>query len=72
MNEPKPIRVMLVDDHAILRQGLVRLINQEADLEVCGEAEEGPKAFEMVYLWPEILKLIIAKLNNKLFVGPDQ
>lgn len=41
-------KVLLVDDHVILRQGLVRLINQEADLEVCGEAEEGPIAFDLV------------------------
>jgi DNA-binding NarL/FixJ family response regulator len=48
VNRKPKSKVLLVDDHAILRQGLVRLINQEPDLEVCGEAEEGPKAFEMV------------------------
>src|SRR6266540_2926577 len=41
-------RVLLVDDHPILRKGLAELINQEPDLMVCGEAEEAPKAFEMV------------------------
>lgn len=41
-------RVLLVDDHPILRKGLAELINQEADLMVCGEAEEAPKAFEAV------------------------
>jgi DNA-binding NarL/FixJ family response regulator len=41
-------RVLLVDDHPILRKGLAELINQEADLIVCGEAEEAPKAFEAV------------------------
>ena len=41
-------RVLLIDDHAILRQGLAQLINQEPDLTVCGEAEEAPKAFEAV------------------------
>lgn len=40
-------RVLLVDDHAILRQGLAQLINQEADMVVCGEAEEAPKGFEL-------------------------
>jgi hypothetical protein len=35
--------VLLIDDHAILRQGLAQLINQESDLVVCGEAEEAPK-----------------------------
>ena len=41
-------RVLLIDDHAILRQGLAQLINQEADMAVCGEAEEAPKGFEAV------------------------
>jgi len=41
-------RVLLVDDHPILRKGLAELINQEVDLTVCGEAEEAPKAFEAV------------------------
>ncbi len=41
-------RVLLIDDHPILRKGLAELINQESDLIVCGEAEEAPKAFEAV------------------------
>jgi CheY-like chemotaxis protein len=41
-------RVLLVDDHPILRKGLAQLINQEVDMLVCGEAEEAPKAFELV------------------------
>src|SRR4029453_2780498 len=30
-------RVFIVDDHPIVRQGLTQMINQEADLTVCGE-----------------------------------
>jgi DNA-binding NarL/FixJ family response regulator len=41
-------RVLLIDDHPLLRKGLAELINQEPDLMVCGEAEEPPKAFEAV------------------------
>jgi DNA-binding NarL/FixJ family response regulator len=41
-------RVLLIDDHPLLRKGLAELINQEPDLIVCGEAEEAPKAFEAV------------------------
>ena len=41
------IRVLLVDDHPILRKGLAQLINLETDMVVCGEAEDGPKAFEL-------------------------
>jgi len=47
LRKPKT-RVLLVDDHPILRKGLAQLINQEADMTVCGEAEDAPKAFEAV------------------------
>ena len=41
-------RVLLVDDHPILRKGLAQMINMEQDLMVCGEAEDAGKAFELV------------------------
>jgi signal transduction histidine kinase len=37
----KKIRVLLVDDHVIIRQGLTQLLNAEPDIEVVGEASEG-------------------------------
>jgi len=43
-------RVLVVDDHPIVRQGLVQLINQEADLVVCGDAENAHKAIEAIKL----------------------
>jgi DNA-binding NarL/FixJ family response regulator len=36
--EPAKMKVYLVDDHPIVRQGLIKLIEQEEGLEVCGEA----------------------------------
>jgi len=45
---PAKRRVFLVDDHPITRQGVVVLINQESDLEVCGEADSAPKAFDLL------------------------
>ncbi len=33
-------RVLIVDDHPVLRRGLAMLINEEADMEVCGQAED--------------------------------
>ena len=47
LRKPKT-RVLLVDDHPILRRGLAQLINLEQDMTVCGEAEDAPKAFEAV------------------------
>ena len=40
--------VFVVDDHPIVRQGLTLLINQEADLAVCGEAEEMHSALSAI------------------------
>jgi DNA-binding NarL/FixJ family response regulator len=37
----KKARILLVDDHPIVRQGLSQLINQEPDLTVCAHAEDG-------------------------------
>jgi len=42
------IRIILADDHKILLQGLKTLIEQEPDMEVVGEAEDGLKAVNMV------------------------
>ena len=41
-------RVLIVDDHPILRQGISQLINQEKDLEVCGEAGDVQKALDLI------------------------
>ena len=43
----KKIRVMLVDDHALIREGLRTMINAEADTEVVCEAESARKALEV-------------------------
>ena len=42
------IKVLLVDDHPLVREGLVNLISQEADLQICGEASNEPQALEII------------------------
>jgi two-component system, NarL family, response regulator NreC len=44
----RKIRVMIVDDHAILRAGLKMLVNAQADMEVVSEAPDGEKAIQEV------------------------
>jgi DNA-binding NarL/FixJ family response regulator len=41
-------RIMLVDDHAVVRQGFAELINSEPGLEVCGQFNSVAKAFDAV------------------------
>ena len=43
-----PIRIVVADDHAILRDGLKRLLEAEAGFEVIGEAGSGREAIQMV------------------------
>jgi NarL family two-component system response regulator LiaR len=42
------IRVLIVDDHAVVRQGLRFLLEQQADIEIAGEAADGDEAVEAV------------------------
>ena len=42
------IRVLIVDDHQVVRQGLRFLLEQEGDIEVVGECADGPTAIEAV------------------------
>src|ERR1700752_3007932 len=59
-------RVFVVDDHPIVRQGLAQMINQEADLRVCGEAEDAPTALQTIgRLKPDVI-IIDVSLH-----GPD-
>jgi NarL family two-component system response regulator LiaR len=47
MSEPKPIRVMLVDDHQMVRNGLSTFLLVHDDLELVGEANNGEQALVM-------------------------
>ncbi len=57
----KPIRVLLADDHTIVRQGLARLLEEQPHLKVVGEATNGravvDKALELL---PDIIIMDIA------------
>ncbi len=42
------IKILIIDDHPIVRQGLARLIEHENDLEVCGQADDVPAAMRAI------------------------
>ncbi|GAA1452048.1 response regulator transcription factor [Nocardiopsis tropica] len=44
---PAPIRVMVVDDHALFRRGLVSVLDEEEDINVVGEAGRGSEAVRL-------------------------
>jgi DNA-binding NarL/FixJ family response regulator len=41
-------KILLVDDHPLVREWLATLINQQADLEICGETDSAPAALQMI------------------------
>ena len=65
----KPIRVLLVDDHAMVRQGLRSVLEGYADIEVVGEASNGEEAVAMTdRLRPS---LVLMDINMPKMGGVD-
>jgi len=46
-DDTPPVRVLVVDDHALFRHGLVSVLRTAADVEVVGEARDGLEAIEL-------------------------
>ena len=47
MSQPAVIRILIVDDHAIVQQGLAAIINEEEDMTVIGRAQDGIEAIQL-------------------------
>jgi DNA-binding NarL/FixJ family response regulator len=56
-------KILLVDDHPLVREWLASLINQQPDLVICGEAESAPEA--LGYLNSQAADLAIVDLSLK-------
>ena len=70
MQETKNIRkikILLADDHAVVREGIRRVMEQEADFEVVAEAEDGEKAVKLAAeCSPDValIDIVMPKLNG--------
>ncbi|HYL81302.1 MAG TPA: response regulator, partial [Candidatus Acidoferrum sp.] len=61
LGRPRRLRVLIVDDHKVMRQGLTRLLNAEPDMEVIGEAADGQTAVELARrLAPDVVTMDIS------------
>ena len=64
-----PARVLLVDDHPVVRQGLAMVLEEEEDVEVVGEAGDGLQALEMVEMTqPDV---VLMDLNMPGMAGDE-
>lgn len=68
-NSPQKHRIVIVDDHPIVRQGLAQLIEQEDDLHICGQAEDAHEAMRAIReLNPD---LVIVDISLRTTSGID-
>jgi NarL family two-component system response regulator LiaR len=67
MSAPTPIRVMIVDDHDVVRRGLAAFLKSKVDLELVGEASDGEAALHTCdRVQPDVIlmDLVMPKMNG--------
>lgn len=71
-SDESPIRVMLVDDHAVVRRGLKGFLELLRDIEIVGEAEDGEEAVALAdRLQPDVIlmDLLMPKMDGITAIG---
>jgi DNA-binding NarL/FixJ family response regulator len=61
---PPKVKILLVDDHPLVREGVANLINQQPDLEVCGAAGDEPQALELIGATQPDVAVVDISLEN--------
>ena len=65
MKRPDKIRILIADDHYIVRMGLIALVNTEPDMEVIAEAADGSLALELFTKHQPDLMLLDLRMPGK-------
>lgn len=60
----EPIKILLVDDHPLVREGLATLIAQQPDFLVCGQAGTPPEAMQLVAATQPDVVIVDISLEN--------
>lgn len=63
-SDPKLIRILTVDDHALLREGIAALVNAEPDMKLIAEASNGEEAIEKFRLYRPDVTLMDLQMPN--------
>jgi DNA-binding NarL/FixJ family response regulator len=72
---PKPKRILVVDDHPLMREGVARWIQGAPDLDVCGEAESAAQALSLTeklkpdLVLTDISLLVLSMHEESLYAG---
>ena len=64
MNSSKKIRILCVDDHPIVREGLASIIALQPDMELVGAAESGAEALHLIRATPVDVALVDLRLKD--------
>jgi DNA-binding NarL/FixJ family response regulator len=65
MKKASPIRILVADDHYIVRMGLIAMVNTEPDMEVVAEAADGVQAISLFAKWNPDLALMDLRMPIK-------
>lgn len=65
MKDGRKIRILVADDHFVVRMGLIALVGTEPDMEVVGEAADGNQAVEMFHRYTPNLVLMDLRMPVK-------
>ena len=69
MEDASPIRIMIADDHPVVRQGLAVLLNRRPDMEVVAQASNGTEAVAQFALYHPDISLMDIRMPE--MDGPD-
>lgn len=61
---PKPIRILVADDHPVVRQGLVAILNEQSDMTVVAEVDDGLQAIEQFRLHQPDVAILDLQMPN--------
>lgn len=61
---PKTTRVVIVDDHPLMREGIAEVLRREPDLEICGEADDRAQALSVIKSSNPDLVIVDLALKN--------